>query len=320
MDTSHLLKVALAQLAPVWLDKARTLDRVCEAVKNAGLQGCELIVFGETFLPGYPFWLSITSGSEFDSQVQKEVHAHYLRNAVQIERGDLDRVCELAKKHGIAVYLGVAERPLDRGGHSIYCSLVYIDRQGQIGSVHRKLQPTYEERLTWAPGDGYGLRVHDLKQFTLGGLNCWENWMPLSRTALYGMGENLHVAVWPGNQRNTIDLTRFIAVESRSFVLSVSGLMRRSDFPPNTPHLGTILKDAPDVLADGGSCIAGPNGEWVMKPVVGKEGLLIAELDFNQVLEARHNFDVAGHYARPDVTRLMVNRDRQSLVGLDGEG
>jgi len=164
----------------------------------------------------------------------------------------------------MAVYLGVIERPLDRGGHSVYASLVYINQKGEIKSVHRKLQPTYDERLTWSPGDGNGLKVHSLKQFTVGGLNCWENWMPLPRTALYGLGENLHIAVWPGSDHNTKDITRFIARESRSFVVSVSSLMNITDFPKDTPHINEILKNAPDNLANGGSCIAGPDGEWII--------------------------------------------------------
>jgi len=159
-----------------------------------------------------------------------------------------------------------------------------------------------------------GLQVHSLKEFTVGGLNCWENWMPLPRTALYGLGENLHIAVWPGSDHNTKDITRFIARESRSFVVSVSSLMNKNDFPKNTPHLNKILEKAPDVLANGGSCIAGPDGEWIMEPVLNKEGLIIETIDFNRVLEERQNFDPVGHYSRPDVTKLTVNRQRQSTV------
>ncbi len=194
----NILKVALAQISPVWLDKQATLAKIEATISDATKEGAELIVFGEAILPGYPFWLALTDGAKWDLKVNKELHAHYVRNSVQIEAGELDGICDLAKQHNIAIYLGIMERAKDRGGHSIYASLVYINQQGKIKSVHRKLQPTYDERLTWAPGDGNGLRVHSLKQFTVGGLNCWENWMPLPRAALYGQGENLHVAVWPG--------------------------------------------------------------------------------------------------------------------------
>ena len=174
--------------------------------------------------------------------------------------------------------------------------------------------PTYEERLTWSPGDGHGLRVHSIGPFTLGGLNCWENWMPLARAALYGQGEDLHVAIWPGGIHNTNQITRFIAMEARSYVISASGFMRKTDFPPNTPHLEAILKECPDILANGGSCIAGPDGEWVVEPVIDKEDLIVAVLDYESVLKERQNFDPAGHYSRPDVTQLTVNRQRQTTL------
>ena len=214
----------------------------------------------------------------------------------------------------MSIYIGIIERPIDRGGHSVYASLVYIDQEGTIQSVHRKLQPTYDERLTWAPGDGNGLQVHPLKDFTVGGLNCWENWMPLPRAALYGLGENLHIAVWPGSDHNTKDITRFIARESRSYVISVSSLMSAEDFPKSTPHIDRLLEKTPKILANGGSCIAGPDGEWVVEPVLHKEGLIYHTIDFNRVLEERQNFDPVGHYSRPDVTQLSVNRERQSTI------
>jgi len=314
MEKEHLLKVAMAQIAPVWLDKLGTLERIKNQIIEAAKENTELIVFGEGLLPGYPFWLALTGGAQWNTQVNKEIHAHYVRNAVTIENGDLDQVCALAKEHSMAIYLGIIEKPLDRGGHSVYASLVYISEKGEIKSVHRKLQPTYDERLTWAPGDGNGLQVHPLKQFTAGGLNCWENWMPLPRAALYGMGENLHIAVWPGSDHNTKDITRFIARESRSYVISVSSLMRIEDFPKNTPHIQKILEKSPDVLANGGSCIAGPDGEFVVAPVLYREGNIYSTLDFNKIYEERQNFDAVGHYSRPDVTKLMINRDRQSTI------
>ncbi len=310
----NLLKIGLAQISPVWLNKVKTLKKIKEFIVEAGNNKCELIVFGEGILPGYPFWISLTNGAEFNSTMHKELHAHYIRNSIQIEAGELNEICVAAKKYNLAIYLGIIERAKDRGGHSIYCSLVYIDQKGNIQSVHRKLQPTYEERLTWAAGDGNGLQVHNLKQFCVGGLNCWENWMPLSRTALYGLGENLHIAVWPGSDYNTKDITRFIARESRSFVISVSSLMSIDDFPEDTPYLKEILKKAPKVMANGGSCIAGPDGEWIIEPVIDKEGLIVNTIDFNRVLEERQNFDISGHYSRPDVTRLIVNRERQSIL------
>ncbi len=312
----NTLKVALAQLAPVWFNKLETLRKIEKTIEEAAIEGTELLVFGEAFLPGYPFWLAYTDGAAWNLKLNREIHGHYVQNSVQLESGELGKICKLAASHKMAIYLGIMERPLDRGGHSIYCSLVYVNANGEIKSVHRKLQPTYDERLTWAPGDGNGLQVHPLKKFTVGGLNCWENWMPLPRAALYGQGENLHVAVWPGNLNNTKDITRFIARESRSYVISVSSLMTKNDFPADTPHLEKFLKKMPDVLGNGGSCIAGPDGEWLVPPVVDKEGLIYHELDFTRVYEERQNFDPVGHYSRPDVTQLTVNRERQSTINI----
>ena len=314
LNSDKIVKIGMAQISPIWLDKKRTIEKIIDQMDSAGKQHCDLIVFGEGLIPGYPFWLGLTKGTEFDSKMQKEIHAEYARNAIQIEAGELDQICNKCKEYSMATYLGIIERPLDRGGHSLYCSLIYIDSLGKICSVHRKLQPTYDERLTWSPGDGHGLQVHTLKKFTVGGLNCWENWMPLPRTALYGLGENLHIAVWPGSDHNTRDITRFIARESRSFVVSVSSTMKRNDFPKGTMYLDQILADCPEVLANGGSCIAGPNGEWIVEPVIGKEGLIVQEIDFDRVFEERQNFDAVGHYSRPDVTRLEVNRERQTVV------
>ena len=314
-----LLKIGMAQISPVWLDKKATLDKVEHYLVQGGNEACDLVVFGEGLLPGYPFWLSITNGSAFDAQVQKEIHAHYVRNAIQIESGDLEGLKKICKEKSVATHVGIIERPQDRGGHSLYCSLVYIDKEGKIQSVHRKLQPTFEERLTWSPGDGNGLQTHPLGDFTLS-LGCKiyrPYWMPLARTSLYGLGEDLHIAVWPGSIRNTEDITRFMAKEGRSFVVSVSSLMRKSDFPADTPHVDMILEKAPELLADGGSCIAAPNGEWVVAPVVNEEKLIVAEIDHNRVLEERQNFDAVGHYSRPDVTKLVVNRERQHTVGFN---
>jgi len=308
------LCIGIAQIAPVWLDREATLAKVADSVRTAAKEGCKLVVFGEGLLPGYPFWLELTGGAQFNNAEQKEMHAHYLLEGVDLDRGDLKPITDLAKNLKIAVYLGVMERAADRGGHSLYCSLVYIDSQGAIGSVHRKLQPTYEERLAWAPGDGHGLVTHPLGTFTLGGLNCWENWMPMARQALYAQGTDLHVSVWPGGMHNTPDITRFIALESRSYVIASCGLLRAADIPANVPMRDQIIANGKEFLGNGGSTLVAPNGQVLVEPVAEEEVLITAELDHALVRGERQNFDPAGHYSRPDVLSLTVDQKRQSTV------
>lgn len=316
MKNPDHLTIGLVQMTPVWLQREATAAKMLKFIDEAAEKGCELVVFSEALLPGYPFWVELTDGARFNSDIQKEIHAHYLDQAVQIEAGHLQAFCDKAKDQKIALVLGIIERPADRGGHSVYCSLVYIDQNGNIQSVHRKLMPTYEERLVWSTGDGHGLRVHKLGAFTIGGLNCWENWMPLPRAALYAMGEDLHISIWPGQYRNTYDIVPFLAKEGRSYSIAVCSYMTKKDLPEQIPHIDIIRKNAPEILADGGTCIAEPNGKWLLEPVTNKEGLFVATLDHKQIRRERQNFDPTGHYSRPDVTRLEVNRSRQGIIKL----
>ena len=309
-----MLTFALPQLAPAWLDRDAGLARVAEAIHEAAKNGADMIAFPESFVPGYPFWLDATGGARFDDAMQKAIFSHYADQAVTIEDGHLEPLCGALREAGMAAYVGIIERPRDRTGHSLYCSYVFIDATGKIGSVHRKLQPTYEERLVWSPGDGHGLVVHRVGEFTAGGLNCWENWMPLVRASLHAQGEDLHVMGWPGNLRNTHDLTPVLAKEGRSYVVSVSALMRRSDVRDDVPFAEEVRAALPEQVTDGGSCIAAPDGSWVLEPLVHEEGIRYARLDPARVREERQNFDPSGHYCRPDVTQLTVDRTRQAPV------
>ncbi len=307
------MRVAAAQIAPVFLDRDATLDRVVAQIDAAADAGAQLVAFGEALVPGYPFWLSRLDAARFEAPEIKHLHALSVEAAVTIADGHLDGVCSAARRREIAVVLGIVERPRDRGA-SLYCSAVSILPSGAIASVHRKLMPTWEERLAWGVGDGAGLVTHQLGPFTVGALNCWENWMPLARAALQAQGEDLHVAIWPGSTGLTRDITRFAAREGRSFVLAAGALLRQADIPADLPCRDRILAGAPELLYDGGSAIAGPDGEWIVEPISGREGLVVADLDPRRVLEERHNFDPSGHYARPEVLGLTIDRRRHSVL------
>jgi len=309
---SGKLRVAAAQISPVWLDREASLSKVVDTINEAAVAGVELVAFGEALIPGYPFWVERTDGARFDHPMQKDLHAHYVDQAVSIADGDLKPLLDAARRNAITVIVGIVERRPDRG-QSVYASAVSISSSGEIVACQRKLMPTHEERLVWGQGDGHGLRTHSVGPFVVGALNCWENWMPLARSALQVQGETLHVALWPGSARLTRDITRFMALEGRSYVLSVSGLMRAEDWPeqlPQHPFLRQAMGDMP--WAPGGSCIAGPDGRWLIEPSEHESGLLIADLDLSEVRRARRNFDPAGHYARPDVLTVQVDRQTQS--------
>jgi nitrilase len=313
MSGINTLKVGIAQFSSAWLDKESSINKINTVLSDSSGKA-DIIAFPEAFLPGYPFWLNFTNASSFNSELQKSIFSHYFDNAICIENGDLDSICSTCTKHKTSIILGIVERPKDRGGHSLYCSAVYINEQGIILNVHRKLVPTYEERLVWANGDGHGLKVFPKGKFNVSMLNCWENWMPNTRTSLYAMGSDLHFALWPGSVQNTQDITRFMAKESRSFVISVSSVLRKVDIPKSLPFYTDIIKNSPDILADGGSCISAPDGTWVLEPQKFEEKLIIIELDHSNVRKERQNFDPSGHYSRPDIFSLSVNTKRQGII------
>jgi len=214
----------------------------------------------------------------------------------------------------VFTYLGITERGTGPARGTVFCTLLAIDPERGIVSQHRKLVPTFEERLVWGHGDGHGLRVHDVGEARVGGLNCWENWMPQARHALYAAGEDLHVSVWPGSPRLTRDITRFIALEGRVYSLAASGLLCLDDVPADFPLRDALTEQQVDVYHQGGSAIAGPDGTWVVEPVEEREGLVIADIDLTLVRAERQNFDATGHYSRPDVFDVHIDRRRRDAA------
>ncbi len=301
------MRIAGVQAAPVYLDRKATIEKVVGLLNEAAHGGAELVAFPETFVPGYPVWVDITDGAAWNQPDQKAAYAYYVDAAVDLAGPDFSTVVQATRDLGLFAYVGVVERSTSAG--SVYCSLVAIHPEHGIVSVHRKLKPTFGERLAWADGDGYGLRVHEFGGIRVSGLNCWENWMPLARAALYAQGTQLHIATWPGAPRLTRDITRFIAMEGRAYVLSVGGVLRSEHIPTDFPLRGRMI-EASERYLSGGTMLVAPDGTVIDGPRKDEETIIFADIDPDTVLAERQNFDPAGHYGRPDVLRLTVDRRR----------
>ena len=300
------MKIAAVQAAPVFLDPGATTDKLLGLLREAASKGAELVAFPEVFLSGYPIWLRAPAVAHND-ELLKIGHVAYLKSAVTTDGPEVVAIAEEATRLGVAVYFGMVERA--GSGGSVYASLVTLHPDKGVVNVHRKLKPTFHERLIWADGDGQGLQVRPWKDVRVGGLNCYENWQPLARQALYQQGEQLHIAVWPGDLDVTQNITQFVAMEGRIYVASVSGLLRSRDIPSSFP-LRKYIAEGRDVINDGGSMIAGPDGALIAGPEVGEETILYAEIDLESVLGAHLKLDPAGHYSRRDILSLNHNKAR----------
>ncbi len=304
-----MIRVAGVQIAPVFLNAYETWKKLEGFLREAKSNGAELVTWGETLIPGYPVWLSPSGGARFDDLDQKTAYATYWQEALNLDSSPIiDEMKSLASELEIMLMGGIAERD----GSSIYCTLLTIGQDGTILGRHRKVKPTYEERLVWADGDGLGLKTYPLKDIKVGGLNCWENWLPLARASLHIQGEILHVSVWPGSERNTKDITRFIALEGRSWVVSVSGLLRPTDFAHLKEEefpMKVIMESNSESWMNGGSVIINPKGETVAGPLIDEEGIIYADIDPLLAIQERQNLDISGHYSRFDIFNKPLKED-----------
>jgi nitrilase len=298
MSAPGRLRVAAVQATPVYLDRARTLALVAEQVARAGTDGADLVVFPESFVPGYPDWVwrrIPTSDSGWYHRFQDQ--------AVDLAGDVLDPVRTAAEAAGVWVALGVTERAVSG---TLYNAVVYIDGTGRIAGVHRKLVPTAAERLVWANGQGSLLTVLDIGGVRVASLICWEAYMPLARAALYQKGIDVLLAPTWDNSDEWVPTLRHIAKEGRVFVVGVSAYLRGSDVPRDLPGAEDTYGGDDDVMSRGNTTIVAPGGEILEGPLIGSAGSVTATLDLERIAAGRRAFDPVGHYARPDILTLTI--------------
>jgi nitrilase len=303
--------VAAVQASPVFLDRAATVEKACSLIAEAGAHGARLAVFPEGFIPAYPLWAWFIPAGE--THALRELYAELLEQSVSIPGAATDRLCAAAREAGIAVAMGINERNTEASGTTLYNSLLYIGADGRLLGSHRKLVPTAGERLVHGQGDGSTLEVYDLPIGRLGGLICWENYMPLARYALYAWGVQIYAAPTWDRGEPWISTLRHIAKEGRAYVIGACSAMRRSDVPDRYAFKEKHLPQT-EWLNPGDSTIIDPDGKFLVEPVRNREEILYAEVDPKRLSGPRWQLDVAGHYGRPDVFELTVHREVRPMV------
>lgn len=299
------LQVAVVQAAPVFLNKKQTVDKACELIAEAGRNGARLVVFPEVFIPGYPDWVWVVPNSK--GAILNELYVELVENSVSIPDEATRQLCKAARQAKTFLAVGMHERNSESSNASLYNTILFIDDQGNILGKHRKLIPTGGERLIWAPGDGTTLHVFDTPIGKLGGLICWENYMPLARYAMYEQGTQILAAPTWDKSDNWLLSMRHIAREGGMFVLSCCSAIRMADIPDRF-EFKKLYPEGREWINSGNSCIINPNGEIIAGPLEKEEAIIYAKIDFKQILAAKRMFDVAGHYTRPDVFQFKVNR------------
>ena len=300
---TETFKAAAAQLSPVFLDREKTVEKACSAIMEAGEQGAKLIVFPEAFISGYPDWVWLIPNSQ--SAALNELYIKLVENSVSVPDQATDQLCKAAKKAEINVVMGMHERNSESSGASLFNSLLFINDQGEIMGRHRKLIPTGGERLVWAQGKGDTLRSYDTSAGKLAGLICWENYMPLARTAIYESGAQVLASPTWDKSTNWLQSMQHIAREGGLFVFSTCMALRMDDIPDEY-EFKKLYPEEREWINTGNSCIIAPNGKLLAGPLEAKEGILYADIDLQQIIAAKRMFDVAGHYARPDLFHFSI--------------
>ena len=300
-----LIKIAAAQLTPVFLNKEKTIEKACEAISEAGKNGAELIVFPEAFISGYPDWVWLIPNSK--GKMLNDLYVRLVENAISVPDDSTDKLCKSAKTAGINVVMGMNERNTDKSGASLYNSILFISNEGKIAGIHRKLMPTGGERLIWAQGNGTSLRAYDTSAGRIAGLICWENFMPLARTAIYETGAQILAAPTWDKSPNWLQSMQHISREGGLFVVSTCMAIKIDDIPDDF-EFKKLYAEGIEWINPGNSCIVDPKGQFIAGPLKEKQDILYADLNMNDIIEAKRMFDVAGHYSRPDVFNFSINK------------
>ncbi|MDX1532464.1 MAG: carbon-nitrogen hydrolase family protein [Rhodothermales bacterium] len=312
-QAAEILRVAVAQPRGFPFQSRAAVDRVCEWTREAGAQGAGLVLFPEAFVGGYPWGLTFGTAVGGRTPEGRRAFERYLRAAVAVPGDETDRMADAARAAGVVLGVGVIERDIEASGGTLYCTLLYFSPDGELLGKHRKLKPTAAERLIWGEGDGSTLPVFDTAAGKVGGLICWENYMPLARTALYGKGVEIYLAPTADARDRWQSTLRHIALEGRCYVLGCNQYVRKGHYPEDLEILSE-LDGRPAELCPGGSSVYGPQGDLIAGPLLGEEGILYADLDLSEIARGKFDFDVVGHYARPDVFRLHVNEAKMESV------
>jgi predicted amidohydrolase len=306
------LRVAAVQAAPAHLDLAGSLAKARRLVAEAAARGAGLVAFPETWLPGYPAWLDCCRDvALWDHEPMKRVFARLRENSVAVPGAASAELATLAREHALVINVGVHER-VDQGPGrgTLYNSMLTFGADGSLLNHHRKLMPTFSERMIWGAGDGSGLRAAATDRGRIGGLICWEHWMPLARHVLHASGEDVHVAAWPQVKEMNLLASRHYAFEGRCFVVACGALMRAQDLPAELEPVEALRARGDQLVLNGGSAIIGPDGALLAGPVFGEETLLVADLELSRIAEESLTLDVGGHYHRPDVFDVTLRGPR----------
>ena len=306
-------KIAIVQKPPVFMHKHKTIEVAVDTVEEAASNGAQLVVFTEAFIPGYPTWIwRLKPGGDWN--LSETLHERLLNNAIVMESDDLLPLYEAARKHKVTIVCGIEERDSQLSRTTLYNTVITIGEDGELLNKHRKLMPTNPERMVWGFGDASGLNVIDTPVGRIGSLLCWENYMPLARYAMYAQGVEIYIAPTYDSGDDWISSLRHIAREGCCWVLGCGNLMKAKDIPEDFPERETLYPDADEWINPGDSVVISPTGEIVAGPMREQAGILYCDIDREKASIAKRALDITGHYSRPDIFQLHVNKKPQSPV------